>query len=158
MRFWIDNEGIDQGGLAVNVSRARSGGDTPDDEAERCEWLKGELTGCSFPDARLDDRLRKLLEGMAGAIGESLPTACQDWANTKAAYRFFDNDRVSEEAILDGHFRATAERVAACSDPVLVLHDTTEFTYKRGDPRKIGLIGKVADYRVCGPRCIRAWR
>jgi hypothetical protein len=108
------------------------------------------LTGCSFPDARLDHRLRKLLEGMVGAVGESLPTACQDWANTKAAYRFLDNDRVSEEAILDGHFRATAERVAACSSPVLVLHDTTEFSYKRGDPEKIGLIGKVAAYRVCG--------
>ena len=56
---------------------------------------------------------------MAGAIGESLPTACQDWANTKAAYRFLDNDRVSEEAILDDYFRATAERVGACSGPVL---------------------------------------
>lgn len=134
----------------MNGVRAWSGGEVPDDRVERGEWLEAELTGCSFPDARLDDRLRKLLEGMSGAIGESLPTACQDWANTKAAYRFLDNDRVSEEAILDGHFRATAERVAACSGPILVLHDTTEFTYKRGDPEKIGLIGKVADYRVCG--------
>ncbi len=85
------------------------------------------MTGCSFPDVRLDHRLRKLLEGMAGAMGESR-TACQAFANTKAAYRFLDNDRVSEDVILDGHFRATTERVAACSGPVLVLHGTTEFT------------------------------
>jgi len=134
----------------VNGLRARSGGGVSDDRVERGKWFESELTGCSFPDVRLDHRLRKLLEGMAGSIGESLPTACQDWANTKAAYRFFDNDRVSEEAILDGHFRATAERVAASSGPILVLHDTTEFTYKRDDPEKIGLIGKVAAYRVCG--------
>jgi hypothetical protein len=27
---------------------------------------------------------------------------CQDWANTKAAYRFFANERVTEEDILAG--------------------------------------------------------
>ena len=112
----------------MNVLRAGSGGGASDDGAERGEWLEAELTGCSFPDVRLDHRLRKLLEGMAGAMGESLPTACQAFANTKAAYRFLDNDRVSEDAILDGHCRATTERVAACSGPVLVLHGTTEFT------------------------------
>jgi len=134
----------------VKCLKDRSGGEATENAVGPGEWIEAELTGCSFPDARLDHRLRKLLEGMTGAIGESLPTACQDWANTKAAYRFFDNDRVSEEAILDGHFRATAARVNACSDPILVLHDTTEFTYKRGDPEKIGLIGKVAAYQVCG--------
>jgi hypothetical protein len=43
---------------------------------------------------------------MDGAIGASLPLVCQDWANTKAAYRFFSNDRVSEAQILAGHFQA----------------------------------------------------
>ena len=60
---------------------------------------------------RLGQRLRKLIERMAGAIGASLPLACQDWANTKAAYRFFSNDRVSEAQILAGHFQATRERL-----------------------------------------------
>ena len=32
-------------------------------------------------------------------MGESIPLVCQDWANTKAAYRFFSNERVSEEDI-----------------------------------------------------------
>lgn len=82
------------------------------------EWIEEELTGCCFPDARLGDRLCKLLEGMAGAIGESLPMACQDWANTMAAYRLFDHDRVSEGAILEGHFRATADRFASVDDPI----------------------------------------
>ena len=104
------------------VIGSRGLGGASEDAEERGEWIEAELTGRSFPDARLDHRLRKQLEGMAGAVGESLPTACQDWANSKAAYRFFVNERVSEGAILDGHFRAAAERVAARSGPILVLH------------------------------------
>jgi len=33
--------------------------------------------------------------------------ACQDWANTKAAYRFLSNERVDEYQILAGHFQVT---------------------------------------------------
>ncbi|WP_439366108.1 transposase DNA-binding-containing protein [Bradyrhizobium sp. DASA03005] len=32
---------------------------------------------------------------------------CQDWANTKAAYLFFANERVEEAEVLSGHFPAT---------------------------------------------------
>ena len=71
-------------------------------------WWEGELAGCVFGDERLGQRLRKLIERKAGAIGASLPLACQDWANTKAAYRFLSNDRVSEAQILAGHVQATA--------------------------------------------------
>ena len=71
-------------------------------------WWERELAGCVFVDERLGQRLRKLIERLAGAIGASLPLACQDWANTKAAYRFLSNDRVSEAQILAGHVQATA--------------------------------------------------
>jgi hypothetical protein len=55
----------------------------------------------------------------------------------KAAYRFLDNDRVSDTEIL-GHFQATRERAAATNGPILVLHDTTDFTYKRENIEAIG--------------------
>jgi hypothetical protein len=71
------------------------------------DWLDRELAGSSFVDERLGKRLRKLVELMGNAIGSTVPLACQDWANTKAAYRFFSNDRVSEAEILAGHFEAT---------------------------------------------------
>lgn len=79
-----------------------------------------------------------LLGQMSGAIGDPIPAACQDWANTKAAYRFFSDDTVSEGEILVGHLRATAGRVAAVDGPLLVLQDTTEFSYRRKSPEKIG--------------------
>src|SRR5215213_8755765 len=93
-------------------------------------WFDDELDGCRFPDQRLNQRLRTLLERLAGTMGASLPLACQDWANTKAAYRFFANDRVSEAKILAGHFQSTRSRFAAAPGLVLVLRDTTEFTYR----------------------------
>ncbi len=75
-------------------------------------------------------------------MGQSVPFACQDWANTKAAYRFFSNDKVSEEDILTGHFQSTLSRATVADGPVLILHDTTEFSYQREKPALIGLIGK----------------
>jgi hypothetical protein len=102
------------------------------------KWLDRELLGCKFKDGRLAKRFRRLIEQTEDAVGESIPHACQDWANTKAAYRFFANPRVSEDDILGGHFAATGERVAARVEPVLVLHDTTEFSFQRGDPDAIG--------------------
>jgi hypothetical protein len=107
-------------------------------------WVERELQSCSFPDQRLGARLGKLLTDLGRKIGATLPTACQDWAATKAAYRFFDNDRVSEAEILAGHFEATRSRFAAAEGPILVLHDTTEFSFKRSDTQAIGQTKKVA--------------
>ena len=63
-------------------------------------WFDREIAGCSLADRRLTKRLRSLLERMGDAMGASILLACQDWANTKAAYRFFPNERVSEAEIL----------------------------------------------------------
>jgi hypothetical protein len=123
-------------------------------------WLDDELSGCSLADARLTKRLRKLLEQMEGAVGASIPLACQDWANTKAAHRFFSNDRIDESEILAGHFKATRSRFDASEGPVLVLQDTTEFTYQREKPDLIGVTksinsgkdkaGRLRKHTVCG--------
>lgn len=73
-------------------------------------------------------------------MGEPLPLACRDWANTKAAYRFLSNDDVSEREILAGHFASTRERVAASEGTILVLQDTTEFVFQRERSKEIGAI------------------
>jgi Transposase DNA-binding/Transposase Tn5 dimerisation domain len=108
--------------------------------ADATSWIDRELAACELADARLDARLRTLLEQIGDAVGESVPMACQDWANAKAAYRFFSNDRVNEADILAGHFQATKERFTATQGPILVLHDTTELSFQRENPEKIGII------------------
>ena len=85
------------------------------------KWIDRELADCEFRDARLGKRLRALVEQLSSSPGDSIPLVCQDWANTKAAYRFLDNDRVSEAEILGGHFQATRDRAAATDGVVLVM-------------------------------------
>lgn len=116
-------------------------------------WIDKELAGCRFADERLERRLGTLLDRMAGAMGGSIPLACQDWANTKAAYRLFSNERVSEEDILSGHFEATRERFAATTGPILVVQDTTEFSFQRERPEKIGQTCRVNSGQDKDGRC-----
>lgn len=106
-------------------------------------WVERELSGCSFGDERLGKRFGLLMEQLSTGLGQTLPLACGDWANTKAAYRFLNNDRVNEQKILAGHFRATKARMAAVKGPILVLHDTTEFSFRRSDTQAIGHTRKV---------------
>ncbi len=106
------------------------------------EWIGKELARVKLPDARLGKRLRSLVEQMSKGVGRSICWACQDWAATKAAYRFFSNGRVREEQILGGHFQATRDRVGRGHEPVLVVHDTTEFSYRRKDMAAVGMVSK----------------
>lgn len=128
--------------------------------AETASWIDQELVGCKFADVRLEKRFKLLVERLSEGVGETIPMACQDWAGTKAAYRFFANDRVSEAEILAGHFQATRDRFQATPGTVLVLHDTTELSFQRENKHAIGMTtrpygGKGQDGRsrfhtVCG--------
>jgi len=124
------------------------------------ERLDQELANCRFRDPRLGRRFRKLVGQLASRLGQTIPLACQDWTNTKAAYRLLSNGRVHEAAILAGHFQATRARFEAANGPILVLHDTTEFSYRRESVQAIGIlhnsfVGRGQDGRprlhtVCG--------
>ena len=131
-----------------------------DHSASGASWVHREIAGCEFADVRLGRRFRSLLEQIGDAVGESIPLACQDWANTKAAYRFLSNDRVNEEDILSGHFQATHDRFAGSKNFIFVLHDTTEFSFQREKPDLIGVTynvnsgkdkaGRLRSHTVCG--------
>jgi hypothetical protein len=116
------------------------------------------LANSKFKDARLGKRFRSLLEQLSSSPGGPIPLACQDWTNTKAAYRFLDNDRVSEAEILAGHLDATRDRVSTTAGSILILHDTTELTYHREDGREIGHLStsqigsktRPLYHKVCG--------
>jgi Transposase DNA-binding len=141
-------------------AKGRGTGSNDDSTIEAETWADREVAGCEFRDERLAKRFRKLLGRIGTAMGQSIPLVCQDWANTKAAYRFFSNDRVSEEEILTGHFQSTRDRIAANGGPLLVLHDTTEFTFQREKAHAIGVTyrinsgrdkaGRLRSHTVCG--------
>jgi hypothetical protein len=124
------------------------------------DWVDRELAGAVFADERLCKRFRSLLGHLSSSPGDSIPLVCQDWANTKAAYRFLDNGRVNEADILAGHFQSTRDRAVVTEGPILVLHDTTEFSLKREDVEAVGKTrinfnrayrdGKPRLYTACG--------
>jgi hypothetical protein len=59
---------------------------------------------------------------------EPITQACEDWADTKAAYRFFDNPKVSPAQILVPHTKRTVKRMK--SQPVvLAVQDTMYLNY-----------------------------
>ena len=123
-------------------------------------WVGTETARCDLGDVRLNRRLEAMLAALVDRPGKSLPTAFQDWSNTKAAYRFFSNENVSEDKILEGHFAATGLRFEATNGPILILQDTTEFTFKRSAPEKVGFTkistgrklkeGRFQKHTVCG--------
>ncbi len=117
-------------------------------------WVEHELSGGAFPDLRLKSRLGRLLGDLGERIGGTLPMACQDWAATKAAYRFCDNPRIDDGVILAGHVAATAARFAAVPGTVLILHDTTEFSFTRNTPDGVGYLsyvkGRHGTHTACG--------
>ena len=102
-------------------------------------WLNEEIRDVTFSDKRLIERFKKLLNQLWKNLGQSIPLACQDWANTKAGYRFLSNSKITIEKILQGHFMSTKKRVMAiCSPYILIIQDTTEFSYNRKEAGEIG--------------------
>jgi Transposase DNA-binding/Transposase Tn5 dimerisation domain len=97
-------------------------------------WIEDELRTMDLSDARLNDRFRILLDRFSAKPTLSIPAACNGWAETQAAYRFFDNDKVDDRRLLRPHFDATLERIRRQS-VVLIAQDTTELELTRPEER-----------------------
>lgn len=91
-------------------------------------WAYEELNTCHFGDQRLTKRLIRMVDRLTNAPSASVPEAFQAWGQIKAAYRFWDSDAVSPEAILMPHQQHTTER-ASHYERVLALQDTTALDY-----------------------------
>ena len=67
-------------------------------------------------------------------------------AHTKAVYRFWDNQRVTPEAMLDGHIRSTIERIMR-QDCVLLIQDATNLDFAHHPSTKgLGHLDDLAQY------------
>ena len=51
---------------------------------------------------------------------------------------------MEEADILSGHLAATRTRYDDCTGPILLIQDTTEFSYQRANTSAIGLTKSVA--------------
>lgn len=94
-------------------------------------WIEEDFGRGDFGDKRLDRRLKIVAERFSQAPNLSPKSACHGWAETLAAYRFFDNERVTVEKIFQPHQQAILERMKSYQgQKVLVIQDTTELNYR----------------------------
>ena len=115
-------------------------------EASALAWAFGELRGARLSDARLVQRLIQITLDISKKPEGSIPGACNGAAHqAKAAYRFFDNDKVTPEAIGAAHREATIGRITAMGCPlVLGVQDSTYINLTTHRATKgLGPIGKT---------------
>ncbi len=106
------------------------------------QWCLDEFFGVELHDARLNARCNELSVQLAMQPSLPLNQACEDWADAKAAYRFFDNDDVTPQRIQAPHQQRTVQRMMP-HPRVLAVQDTTFLNYTH-HPKTEGLgpIGK----------------
>ena len=104
-------------------------------------WAAEEFAEVRLGDKRLDARLVKLCDRFSDAPESPINQACADWAETKAAYRFFQNENVEVDQILAAHRCKTARR-AKKQKIILAVQDTSYFVYT-SHPKTEGL-GKMS--------------
>ena len=100
-------------------------------------WADDEFAGVDLGDKRLDSRLIKLCDSLSESPESPINQACEDWQETKAAYRFFQNENVDVGKILEAHRGKTSTR-ASSHRTILALQDTSYFVYTN-HPKTKGL-------------------
>jgi hypothetical protein len=114
---------------------------------ERCvaPWVREEFAGAKFPDKRLLERAQWIMTQFGEQPGASIPQACGQWSDIKAAYRFFDNDSIEPAMLLAPHTAATVARMQE-HEVVLAIQDTTTLNYStHPETEGLGPIGNNPD-------------
>jgi hypothetical protein len=105
------------------------------------QWAQEEFAFADLGEPRLNKRVVKIATHLATSPGGTLPQAFPDWAELKAAYRFFDNPRVEFQKVVQPHLRRTR---LACREPgeYLIIEDTTLLDFSaHPKTRGLGVIG-----------------
>jgi len=101
-------------------------------------WAEEEMASADFGDERLDARAVKVLSAMGGGPNLSIPAACGGHAEIQAAYRFFDNDKVTFQQVLAPHVERTLQRMRE-QETVLLVQDTSEINLTRPNEQVAGV-------------------
>src|SRR5579859_3974139 len=86
-----------------------------------------ERTWADLGDARLNDRLRLLVDAFSAQPTAAIPQACA--GRVDQAYRFFDNPKLQADDIRAAHYADTLARWPQEDEPVLLACDTTWVDY-----------------------------
>ena len=99
--------------------------------------LATEFRSLSLGDPRRDRRARMILEGWSRAPQASFPQMFESEAEEEGLYGFVENPYVNPELIFAAHRVETSARIEQTGESlVLVLHDTTTFSFPGESERK----------------------
>lgn len=103
--------------------------------------ITDELLGIDLGDKRLNRRSHHIIEALSADPQASINASFTEWGDTIAAYRLFDNDAVTPEAIYKPHYEATLRRIDE-HPVVLIAQDTTELDFTKHPPKDAGCLNK----------------
>lgn len=102
-------------------------------------WATTEFRNLDLGDKRLKNRAIKLIENLAKSPKSSIPESCQGWAETQATYRFYANENVTWDKVLQGHADNVEERIRLSDSAVILcLQDTTELDFNGKQTEDLG--------------------
>src|SRR5580698_9850524 len=90
------------------------------------EWAEASFGQTKLGDARRTKRLVKLAAAMANDPAGSIPKQAETWADAKAAYRLFDQEEVTFDAVSEQHWQL---RHQCGPGTFLMISDTTAMDF-----------------------------
>ena len=104
------------------------------------QWAQRNFGSCKLGDKRRTNRLIQVVQRIASNPSASLPNQTETWSDLKAAYKLFDRQEVTFEAIARPHWELTKQRPAG---RYLVIGDTMEIDF--GKRRMISGLGPTGN-------------
>ena len=105
-------------------------------------WVQTEFETTDFGDLRLKKRLFHVATQLASKFGGNISSSFNHWKEIKATYRFFSNNKVNIQTILQPHIDKTVQRAKA-HNRVLLVQDTTYFNFSdRAQTQGLDIIQK----------------
>lgn len=110
-------------------------------------WIKKQWGKAVLGDLRRNSRAIKIAEDLLDKPGASFPEQCSNWGALKAAYRFFNEEDVTFEALQQPH-RCNVIEQAGQLGTTLFIQDGSELDYTSHDV-ELGPIGNHRGHGFC---------
>ncbi len=111
-------------------------------------WIQQTWQKSKLGDARRNARAVKIAERILDKPNVGFPTLMQNWADLKAAYRLFNEDDVTHEALQEMHWNEVKRQASECKNVVLWIQDGRELDFT--DHEETENLGPIGNHRGRG--------
>ncbi len=103
------------------------------------QWVEEQFGQCELGNRSRTKRLQKIALTMVSCPEKSLSFQNPDWSDLKAAYRLFDKEDVTFDAVAEQHWKLTRQTAAG---RCLLISDTTDVDHsKHKKTTDLGMLG-----------------